>query len=226
MSKNEAITICIGEDAFKYLKITLVQNIKYFDNYIVINNFDKNVNDLVRSLGGCVLNTNSMFENGKAFDKGAGYNEAFKKILYKDYVTILDCDCFIPDDLGSVLKKLEFDKEFMYGSRRVVIEKISDFFKIINGDKSILDSLNCPYGIGYVYMQLFNVNSDVIKRHGLNHPNNHDESESDWMFRNRFGETFNSDMEYRGKLKEIKERIYHLGPPNMRERNHDIFFNN
>ncbi len=136
-------------------------------------------------------------------------------LTHKDQICILDCDSYIPNKLGEIIQGGNFDVDYMYSSRRVIVPKYYDFNLLCNWGKEYEDNLWTPFGIGYGYFQLFNYNSIQVKKYGLHYPNSHDTSNADWQFRNIWGETINEDKEYKGNLKEIPERIWHLGEPNM-----------
>lgn len=215
--KFEAITISVGEKALRFLEITLPQNIKFFDNYIVITTpEDKATIDFCSQYPVTVLKTNAFNLNGAKFNKGAAYNQAFQILDYKDQICILDCDSYINDKLGKLLNKREFETNVMYGSRRVIIPTYYDFNLLCNFGKEYENKLWIPLGICYGYFVVFNYNAESIKKHGLYYPDSYDTSNSDWQFRNfYFGDLSDDAKEYRGNLSELKEFIWHLGEPNL-----------
>lgn len=216
--KHEAITVCIGEVALKFLKITLPQNIKFFDNYIVITDSkDLATQEYCKDFSTTILITESFYSNGAIFNKGAVYNEAFQILKFKDWISILDCDIFIPDKLGASLLKKDFDTEYMYGCRRIVAPKFYDFNLLFNTGNGYEDNLWTPFGIGYGFHQMFNYNSESFKKCNYSYPHSYERyaANGDWQFRNIWGETINGDTEYTKLLKEIPERCWHLGEPNM-----------
>ena len=169
--KNEVITICVGDRALEFLSITLPQNIKFFDNYIVVTSgADLDTQNYCKNFPVTIVITDAFYKNKSKFNKGAAYNEAFKLLKYRDEITILDCDSYIPDALGKIIMNGIFNKEYMYSSRRIIIPSKSDFLEILKGNKELEGRLWCCEGIGWGYMQMFNYNAEVFNRHELYYP--------------------------------------------------------
>lgn len=212
MHKFEAITICFGEKAAKFLDFTLPKNKSYFDRFIVVTSSrDIDTKNVCSRHGVTCVETDSFFRGGASFRKGAGYNEAFRRLNFWDFVCFLDCDIVIPKEFESVKNNIS-DKSYFYGARRIIIPKISDYDEFEASKKTELDFW-VPYGIGYGFFGIFNVNSDTISRNGLYYHENDGVGESDWMFRNQFGDCINDLKDYTGKLKELPIKVAHLGMP-------------
>ncbi len=219
----EGIVVCIGGNSLNLLKITLPQNRKFFDNYIVItSSTDKETQEFCKDYPVTLLITDAFYDRGAKFNRGPAFNQAFQISRFKDEICLLDCDIFIPDSLGKVIREKNFDIDYMYGSRRVIVPKYYDFNMLCNWKDEYYDKLWIPFGIGYGYMQVFNYNSSTIKKYGLFYPDSYDVSNADWQFRNLWGETINDNKEYIGNLIEIPEKCWHLGEPNI-EGGHKFF---
>ena len=214
--KNECIISATGDTVLEFLKITLPQNIKFFDRIIIITDSKSiNIQEFCKQHPITLLITDDFYKNGAKFNRGLTYNMAFELLIHKDQITLMDADCYTPDSLGKIIKERNFDIERFYGCRRIIIPKYHDFLKIISGDIKSIDKIECPFGIGYGFFQSFNYNSQIVKKYGLNYPQSYDNSGEDWQWRNLWGETINGDKEYTGLLTEIPEKIYHLGEPNI-----------
>ena len=214
--KCESITICVGENALNFLKITLPQNIKFFDHYIVLTSPDDiNTIRFCSAYDITLVITDAFYINGCKFNKGAAYNQAFNVLKYKEWIKILDVDSFISNKLGKYLNESSFDKEYFYSSRRVIVPKYYDFNMLCNWEEEYEKQLENCLGCGWGYDQQFHYDSAAFKQQNRLYPNSHWVAESDWRFRNVWGEPINNYTENSGLLREVPLRIYHLGEPNI-----------
>lgn len=206
---NYACVTCVGGIALKFLKLTLENNKQYFDQYFVITTpEDKDVINFCKDKCNIIV-TNLFNKRGAKFNRGAVYNAFFDLIKSNspDWLILMDCDCFIPSDLGEFIKLAPKENHIFYGCRRKIVPTLSDF-------NEFNKEFYSPYGFGYGYFQMFNFNDALIKNR-LNYPESYDSSNSDWQFRNTWGITINNDIDSINDLKEIKEFILHLGQPNI-----------
>lgn len=216
--KLEALIYASGEMAWKFLKITLPLNCKFFDHIIIIGREeDKEELDSLRQDNITCLITDTTSENIHTFDRGAAYNIAFNHLKYKDWVVTMDADVILPYQLQSVKDSgYKLDKEFGYGMRRVLLPKRADLEKFVNGGIDI-KNYNIPYGIGYGYFFMFNWNCKYIQKCSHSdyppiYPEGHEKvGESDWKFRNFWGETTYGEKSYIGNLVELPMLAFHLG---------------
>ncbi len=215
--KMEAITISIGATALKFLKITLPQNIKFFDNYIVATDSkDTATQEYCKQWPVTLVITDSFYEGGAVFNKGRVYNQIFQILKFRQWIKILDVDVFISDRLGKELREMELDEEYLYASRRVIAPKYYDFNMLLNWGEEYEKNLTCCFGIGYGFDQQFFYGAKCFKgkppiyfesfeRHAAN---------GDWQFRNFYYGDISADAkEYYGNLCELKNYIWHLGEP-------------
>ena len=214
--KLEAIITCVGEEPLKFLKKTLPLNTQFFDNVIIItSNTDVNTQSFCKKFQVRHLITDVFTSNNSKFNRGAAINEALKILKYNDWICHLDADILLPyHNFRQIIENEATDIEYFYGCRRIFIpnqEILSDFIE----DRTKEEDLWCPFGSGWGYFQLWNQNSQVIKS-GVKYPESYDSAESDWKWRNLWGETSGKDDEiYSGNLKEISHKVWHLGPPNI-----------
>ena len=215
--KNEAIVAVCGDIALKFLEITLPQNIQFFDNYIIISDSkSKDVHEFCKNWPVTLLITDSFYLDGCKFNRGRCYNESFSLLDYRQRVSLLDTDCFISDKLGNEIRNTDYNVEIMWGARRCVVPKLKDLTELLKGNQEFEDSLKSWPGFCYGFCQVFDCNAQSIKQNGLVYPGSQDCSCEDWIFRNsRFGETVNEDNHYIGNIRPYKNKIWHLGEPNI-----------
>lgn len=221
--KIEGVMTCVG--CAHYLAFTHPWNRHVFDHFVIVtSSVDRDTqafcaaNDIT-----CVL-TEIMFRNGAAFDRGLANNEGFKALKYHDWVIHMDADTALPKDFKDRLPEL--DTEHMYGAPRVVLERLTDFYAYIKGEKTQTDFEN-PDGCGFGYFQMFNWQSTPIKscKPGCWYPSFVNVGESDWRFRNMWGQSLGGGG-CSGKLRRLPFPVMHLGAHgNDRQgRRHDTFF--
>lgn len=214
--KIDAFITCVGENSLKFLEFTLPFNQNLFDNfYVVTAENDTPVQEFCKKNNYNFLVTDSFFKNGSKFNKGAGINYGIEIVAPKDWILHLDSDVLLPDDfLKFKNNEIEPPADLFFGCRRVIIPTYSDFVKLVGGEKNEED-FECPYGIGYGFFQLWNVNGAVVKS-AATYPESYDSADSDWQWRNLWGETINQDKEYTRNLKEIPDfKCFHLGETNI-----------
>ena len=115
--KHFAITCCVGE-ASNFLYLTLPQNKQFFDSYIVItDSSDDKTRQIVEKSGATCIITDSFYTHGCKFNRGSAYNDCFNVIRdwEPEQITLLNVDCYIPNELGNIIKNYQWDKEWFYG---------------------------------------------------------------------------------------------------------------
>lgn len=214
--KTEAIIYVSGENAWKFLKLTLPHNCQFFDHIVLVGSAEdeEEFSKLRQENITCIV-TDTTSENIKTFDRGAAYNTAFTYLKHNDWVVTLDADVLIPLEFQNIKKSFNFNNEFCYGSRRLMLPRFHDFAKLFNEGIDINDYIT-PYGIGYGYFCMINWQSQVIKNKLINdevvYPKGYEGvGESDWKFRNQWGETSYGEKEYLGNLAELPMTLIHLG---------------
>lgn len=228
--KIDAFITCVGENARKFLTITLGFNKKFFDSiYIITTPEDLETQKLCESAGVDCLVTDLFFKEFQGcpskFNRGAVINKAIEIVKPDNWICSMDCDILIKDDF---LKwKNNYDEghhvnptEIFWGMSRFIIPTMGDLLKFFNGGKKEEEFVSYP-GCGWGYFQLWNVNGQPVKN-GLQYPDSHDSAESDWKWRNLWGETINGDTQYTGNLREIPVKCAHLGEPNI-EKNQNFW---
>lgn len=214
--KIDYITACVN--TLDYLEVSYKHNKKEFDRFTVVtSDRDPETQKFCKSNGiNCVV-TEAFYRPGAKFDKGFALNWGFNTIRNDaDWIVNADCDVYVPENWRERLPPL--DKEYFYGSRRVLLDTYQDYLDSQSGKKKDVD-FEIPLGIGYGYFQMFNWNSSVIQNTDISHGElwypyspRGDCCESDWMFRNKWGEHAPHDYtRVIGKLQELPFFVYHLG---------------
>ena len=211
-------TTCVGEKSSAFLSF-FWQNLRFFDDTLIITDLnDFTTSDFCDEKGIKCLRTNVLYKNGARFNRGAALNQGFELINPQSWIVHLDIDILLPDNFREDFYSINPDIENFYSARRIFIPKFRDcagLFDDTQENKDRISKFETPFGIGYGFCQLWNVNSEVVKINGLNYPESNDVNDSDWWHRNKWGETINGDREYVGKLKELPFKVFHLGVPGV-----------
>jgi len=212
--KVEAITTCVGANCLEMLRFTAPQNKKCFDNYIVVTSpEDTSTQNYCKYIGLSCVVTSEFKKYNFGFNKGAAINEGLEHLKYNDWVYHIDADIILKNGYRDTLDKELDDPEYFYGSRRVIIENYKNLIDLVAGNKKEEDFLSYP-GVGYGYSQCWNQQSKVIKS-GAIYPEIYEKGESDWRWRNLWGDLANKDYDLTGLLKRISVNVWHLGLPDI-----------
>lgn len=184
--KLECVIVCVHY--LDYLSLTYALNRRVFDHVIVVTSKrDPQTIAFCQQQGITCAVTEVMYRHGASFDRGLAINEGFKCLKYHDWVIHMDADIAVPDNFRESLPPLHPD--LFYGARRVIVKSLQEFRNLVAGKLSVYD-LEFPDGSGCGYFQMFNWQSGVIKRskEGYWYPSAYNCCESDWKFRNAWGE--------------------------------------
>jgi len=212
--KIDAIITCVGEKSSKFLELITTKNKIYFDHTWILTDWkDTTTFNLTQQYElGCIA-TDSFYKNGAKFNRGAVFNEVFPSIE-NDWICLMDIDIMLPTQAGRYLLNQELNKEYLYGARRILVPSMEELKK---EDKLALE---CPFGVGFGYFQLFNKTCSTVQKYGLHYPETNDVLEGDWIFRNRWGNMNQSLTECKDLLKELPFKLWHLGAPGNISFNH------
>jgi hypothetical protein len=94
-----------------------------------------------------------------------------------------------------------------------MVDNLEQFNKILTEELDDSKLLTYP-GVGFGYFQLWNYNS-LPMRLGYRYPDSHGTGESDWQWRNLWGDLKNADTETTGKLRKLSFDVWHLGNPGV-----------
>lgn len=205
------LTTCVNYVDF--LAISYYHNRTEFDDFIVVTDSkDKHTQEFCSKHEVRMVITDKFYENGAVFNKGLALNEGLKALENPEWVAIMDADTFVAPRFKESLPK-NLDKEVFYGARRVLLPDFESYKRL--SQASSLDGFEIPLGAGYGFFQLFHWGSKVIQDspYGLWHPSFPDCRQSDWMFRNKWGD-YKVGSDYtvcEGNFKELSLLVYNLG---------------
>lgn len=210
--KIEYVTVCVNYIDFFRITYEIHKKNGVFDNYIVVtDNKDDATYQFCLDNGIDCVRTDKFYENGAVFNKGLAINEGFKRLKYKDWVCFMDADTFCHDTFRQDIENYPLNKEFFYGTERVMLRTPKDLKKKQSGapdaDFEVLE------GFGYGWFQMINWQSKVIQ--GMGHekwyPSFPDCRESDWMFREKWGTFAGSHAKWKGNFDKLPFRSMNLG---------------
>lgn len=189
-----------------FLIISLMNNIKIFDNITVVtSSSDFLCQKICKKFDVNCIVTDNMYEDGAVFNKGKAVNEGIKSILDPDYILLLDADILVMEkiDIDSL------DKNVLYTSDRYIIPDYTSYKKYVSGiiqkDKFIQE-----INFGFGFFQLFNYSK--FKRFP---ETSDDASTSDILFRDMFHDK-----------RSIDKEVLHIGEDsNWRGRKSKTFLN-
>ncbi len=208
--KIEYVTACINYSDF--LKVSYTFNKGQFDHYIVVTDFkDERTASFCRENGITLVQTNDFYKNGALFDRGGAYNRGLEHLKYHDFVCMVDADTFVPPTFHKDIENLNLNKEFFYGAFRVLLKTPEDVKRYMAGAKD--EEFEIPEGFGYGWFQMFNWQSEVIKKStpGVWYPSYYNCCESDWMFRAKWGTFEGSHAKWSGNFDKLPFNTYNLG---------------
>ncbi len=149
-----AITVCVEYD--DYLAITLPQNRKLFDEYLIVTSrHDTNTKQLALANDCKVLVTDAFYQNGAMFNKGLAIERAFDLIGRQGWLTILDADIVLPKNFS----EFKGESEYLYSPHRCVLHDVRDY---VPGES--IGVMRVRDDIEFAgYCQIFNAASSYIK---------------------------------------------------------------
>lgn len=214
--------ITAAVNVLDYLEVSFKHNRCEFDRFTVVTTpEDEKTHKFCRDNGIGVITTRAFYRPGAKFDRGFALNYAFAYLQSKndgrlDWVIHADADVFPPAAWRGKLNNL--DKEWFYGARRVLLKTRNDYLDLIEKRKQDTD-YEIPLGYGYGFWQMFNWNSSVIRNTLIENGElwyppspSGDATQSDWMFRNKWGEHLDHDYtRSKGRLAELPFYVYHIG---------------
>lgn len=237
LNKIEAVIICVNYSDF--LDITLDQNLKHFDQIIVITS-EKDIGtyEICKKYNVTCVQTDAFYINGAKFNKGLAIDIGFAHSKYKDWIVNLDADIVLPENFRDKFLEEATDIECSYASRRYDIQTYEEWQEI-KDDPNKLNNKLLYRGIGYGNFFCFNYKSQVFqdliqKTNGLPYPSWFPHvAESDWIFRNAWSDWIydpplnddpnqhnlqNNDRPINPNLlKELSFKVIHLGQTGRNE---------
>ncbi len=231
----EAIIVSFG--MLDLLSITLPRNLPELDHVIIVTKpEDKETVEYCKSLNSnkiSVVTTDAFTYDGAVFNKGLSIDVGLRYLRYNEWVVLMDNDCVLIKDYHQKFLNSATDKEYIYGSRRLLLETKQDWIEFSSGLFAESNYL-LPRGFCYGFHSSFHYESSTYQRllketNGYPYPAYMKvANEIDWLFTREFNgatmvydpplgkypdchlEPHNDRTE--GWMKELPFPIYHLGP--------------
>lgn len=209
-SKENSITnkldvVIVSVNYNDYLKISLENNTKIFDNITVVTSEDDiECQEICKTYGvNCVICDNILKDG--SINKSIGLNKGIESIKNPDWILILDADIVVNNKID--IKNLEYNN--LYTNSRWIIEDINLYNEYKSGNKQLSDfRFERDKGIGF--FQLFNFK--FKKRY----------PDSDW---GRYSESTWSDITFKrgfNKISSLDLEVIHIGKPYQKWNKIDI----
>lgn len=134
------------------------------------------------------ITTNAFTKDGAKFNRGAVYNEAISSLRFNEWICLMDSDVVLPSLFKQAFESVQPHPELFYGARRYNVETPELWAEILK-NPATLENVLLYRGFGYGYLQMFHRDSQVFQKiWGGQYPESFSCSESDWQFRNQWGE--------------------------------------
>ncbi len=116
--KIEAVIVCHNYSDF--LEYTLPENIQHFDRTVVVTHpEDKATIALCRKYGVDCVQTQTMHEDGDAWNKGRCINLGLGHLRGLDWILHIDADIVLPHNFRNLLFRAKLRPENLYGADRL-----------------------------------------------------------------------------------------------------------
>jgi hypothetical protein len=186
--KLEAIIVSF--DYSDLLSITLPKNKDSFDRIVVYTKPHDTETQRVCALNGVeCITTDSFTKDGAKFNRGAVYNEALRTLRFNEWVCLMDSDIIVIPDFHQHFRSVNPDKECFYGVRRYDVQTPEQYRAVSLNQNLLKDEITLFRGFGYGYLQIFHYDSSIFQQTwNGQYPESFSCSESDWVFRNQWGE--------------------------------------
>lgn len=132
MESLEVVTVCINYSDF--LRYTLPNNKRYFDNYVVVTTQDD-----IKTIEVCRDNNVKCVQINKSSpteldNKGIAINAGLKELKKDGWVLNLDADMWLPPLTRTMLNKLPLQTDCIYGTDRFMCESFEEFKKFLEDE--------------------------------------------------------------------------------------------
>ena len=124
--KLEAVTVCVNYSDF--LAWFLLWNARQFDRLVVVTDTrDRKTADLCEHHHVECIKTDVFYENGQAFNKGAGINVGLAALSLDAWVAHIDADIILPPRARGLLEAADLDPSMIYGIDRLLCQCFEDW---------------------------------------------------------------------------------------------------
>jgi hypothetical protein len=190
LSKIDVIIVSVNYNDF--LKITLAENKKIFDNITIVTTIDDiECQKICKDFDVKCVITKRLYENGAKFNKGKAINDGIRSLVNPNWILLLDADMIVPSTFKESFRREYTNINSLYVCDRIMFNEYVKYldWKSGIGKKGPVYNLK---GIGY--FQLFNINSDSLPRF-IYPENSNNAAGSDVSFRNKFKERVDLGIE-------------------------------
>lgn len=210
----------------KILDYTLGRNLNQIDEFIIATDYQSpEVEKTCQKYNIKFIKTNKFYENNTQFDRGKVVSAILKNIK-SGWILHMDADILLPKNFKEKINTINFNKNKLYGARRIMFSNLTNAERWFYGDENLEDLSNyIPYGYCWGYFQLFNMESPQIQ---ISDPDNIYPStgtvyEQDGWFRSKWGlmkENYykkgrlfpdKDDLIVQGNIEELPFFVGHLG---------------
>jgi hypothetical protein len=203
--ENRLDVIIVSVNYNDYLKLSLENNTKIFDNITVVTSEeDIECQEICENYGVNCLICDNILKDG-VINKSIGLNKGIESIKKPDWILILDADIVVNNRID--IKNLEYNN--LYTNGRWIIEDINLYNEYKSGNKQLSDfRFEINKGIGF--FQLFNF--EFKKRY----------PDSNW---GRYSEFSQSDIIFKrgfDKVNSLNLEAIHIGRPYQKWNKIDI----
>lgn len=135
-SRLECVVVCVNYADF--LAHTLPHNKNQFDRMVVVTDTkDSATKALCEFYHVQCIQTDSFYQNGDTFNKGAGINEGLKRLSREGWVLHLDADIYLPPLTRTILDNLPLQPHKVYGCDRLMCPSYEEWMKFMDSPRSL-----------------------------------------------------------------------------------------
>ena len=205
IKSNKLDVVVVSINYNEYLKISLENNTKIFDNITIVTSEDDiECQEICKTYGvNCVI-CDDILKDG-IINKSIGLNKGINSLNNTDWILILDADIVVNNKID--IKHLEYNN--LYTNSRWIIEDINLYNEYKSGNKQ-LSNFRFERNKGIGFFQLFNFK--FKKRY----------PDSDW---GRYSESTWSDITFKkgfNKISSLDLEVIHIGKPYQKWNKIDI----
>lgn len=176
-------------DYSDFLSATLPFNRHAFDRIVVLTKPEDTETQRVceRNSVECIV-TRAFVKNGSKFNKGAVYNQGISNLRFNEWICLMDSDVVLPSFFKQAFQSVQPNNELFYGARRYNVETPELWAEIVK-NPAVLKNVLLYRGFGYGYLQIFHRESQIFRKAlDSKYPESFSGAESDWQFRNFWGQ--------------------------------------
>lgn len=177
--------LCVSVDYSDYLEETLKHNSKIFDKIYIITSYNDQLTPVIcKNYHNTVcLTTNTFYENGSVFNRGAALNYGLLNMEHSGWLTIGDADCIFPTVIRNDI--LNANTNCLYTYNRMLVRDASHLSNIFNQKELPINYHNKNARKVLGYCQIFNFSCKYFRKKSPFYPiSSKNASKSDTGFSN------------------------------------------